>query len=148
MMVKIVTDINVLRRPCILATRQDDVTQLAGVMLDVMAECHGQGLAANQVGANIRVIVMQVAGRSPVCIVNPVIGKTKGWQKANEGCLSLPGRLVMVKRPAMVRVTGCNQYWQPVRYRFQGIEARRACHEIDHLNGRLIIDYAEQSKDA
>lgn len=143
---KIVTDIDALSRPCLLATVQDDVEQLASSMFDLMTEGHAQGLAANQVGASVRVIVMRVAGRSPVCIVNPRIVKTKGWQKANEGCLSLPGRLVMVRRPAMVKVTGWNQYWQPVRYRFQGIEARRACHEIDHLNGRLIIDYAQQSE--
>lgn len=139
---KIVTDIAVLRVPCIPATEQDDVLQLSEYLFSKMVEFRGQGLAANQVGGNIRVIVMQVAGRPPVCIVNPVIVKMKGWQKANEGCLSLPGRLVMVKRPAMVRVAGFNQYWQPVRYRFQGIEARRACHEIDHLNGKLITDYA------
>jgi peptide deformylase len=70
---KIVTDIDTLRRLCLPATARDDVEQLASTMFDVMAECHAQGLAANQIGANIRVIVMQVAGRSPICIVNPVM---------------------------------------------------------------------------
>ena len=58
-----------------------------------------------------------------------------------ETCLSLPGKKITVRRPYQVKVKGLNRYLKPVKYQFGGQFARIACHEIDHLDGKLIIDY-------
>ena len=140
----IVTDINRLRKATEWVKETDDILKIAEDLFREMAEFHAQGLAANQLGYNLRMFVMELNRGTPICIVNPVIVKTRGSYESNEACLSLLGVLVRVKRPVEVRVKGVNQYFKPVNYRFRGIEARRACHEIDHLIGKLITDYKVQ----
>lgn len=141
----IVTDIEKLRKPTEWVEKPIDVelVEIADVLLTEMVAHNAQGLAANQLGYDLRMFVMQLRQYTPICIVNPVITKTTGSYETNEVCLSLPGVVVRVKRPAEVRVKGVNRYFKPVNYRFRGIEARRACHEIDHLIGKLITDYLE-----
>lgn len=117
------------------------LNETASILFSEMKEHNGQGLAANQLGLDLRMFVIKRSKYSPICIVNPEITREKGHQSANEGCLSLPGVIINVKRPLEIRVKGFNQYFRQVIYKFIGIEARRACHEIDHLNGKLIIDY-------
>lgn len=142
---EIVTDIKKLRKPTEWVKKPIDVelVEIADFMLSEMVAHNAQGLAANQLGYDLRMFVMQLKQSTPICIVNPVITKTRGSYKANESCLCLPGVVVRVKRPVEVRVKGVNKYFKPVNYRFQGIEARRACHELDHLIGKLITDYAD-----
>ena len=137
----IVTDIEKLRQPTKEVKQDDPVLEVAAELLKGMSEHKGQGLAANQLGFDLRMFMMEIKQRPPVCLVNPVITKTWGSYEADEACLSLPGVIVRVKRPMEVRVKGVNQYFKPVNYHFRSIEARRACHEIDHLWGKLIIDY-------
>jgi len=60
-------------------------------------------------------------------------------------CESLPGKSVYVERPKLIKVKGLNQYLEPVTYSLSGFSARVACHEIDHLDGKLIIDYLGES---
>ena len=142
----IVTDIEKLRKQTEWVKKPIDVelVEISDVMLSEMVAHNAQGLAANQLGYDLRMFVMKLRQYTPICIVNPLITKSSGSYEANEDCLSLPGVTVRVKRPAEVRVKGVNKYFRPVNYRFKGIEARRACHEIDHLIGKLITDYAEQ----
>lgn len=138
---KIVTDIERLRKPTEWVKQSDPVLEIAAELFEGMLEHNAQGLAANQLGYSLRMFVMKLQPNTTICIVNPLITKTRGSYESNESCLSLPGVTVRVKRPMEVRVKGGNQYFKPVHYHFRGIEARRACHEIDHLIGKLIIDY-------
>jgi peptide deformylase len=118
--------------------RLTDVIYMKITLEKEMNVHHGQGIAANQIGVNKSVFIMKCEQRSPICLVNPVIIKSKGSVKTEEGCLSIPGKRYLVKRPRQVVVKGFNQFMVPVTFKFCGIEARRACHEIDHLNGILI----------
>ncbi len=81
--------------------------------------------------------------RPPTVIVNPRIEKRKGHQTYTEGCLSLPGQLYTVTRPMKVVLQGENVLHRPVQYRLTGWDTRVACHEIDHLDGKLISDVGE-----
>jgi len=147
-MMQLVTDVDELRWPCAVVRKSDPMFSIAAQMFTKMKELDAQGLAANQVGWALQILVMCVQGRSPICLVNPVLFSAgKGSQESIERCLSLAGMSVRVRRPARVRVDGFNQFWSPVRYRFEGIDARRACHEVDHLKGKLITDYGEPVKD-
>ncbi|GAI61685.1 unnamed protein product [marine sediment metagenome] len=141
---EIITDIEKLRKPARLIEPADDFTEfveLADLLLSEMIAHNGQGLAANQLGYDKRIFVMNLNQGIPICIINPMIMKTRGNYESNEACLSLPGVIVRVKRPYEIKVKGVNKYFRSVNYRFRGIESRRACHEIDHLDGKLIIDY-------
>ena len=142
----LVTDIEQLRKVTELVKETDDILKVADDLFREMVEFHAQGLAANQLGYDLKIFVMERNKGVPTCIVNPVIVKTKGWYEANEICSSLPGVSVRVKRPKEIRVRGVNQYFMPVNYKFKGIEARRACHEIDHLIGKLITDYQTEEE--
>ena len=137
---KIVTDIAAMRKPCEAVKEDENIVELAELMFKAMQELKAQGLSANQIGLDKRVFVM-LTKATPICIVNPVITMSKGIVASNEGCLSIPGQIVRVKRPQVIRIKGVNQYFRPVNYKFEGIEARRACHEFDHLRGKLITDY-------
>lgn len=139
----IVTDIQKLRVQARLVEKTDDAKHIAEILLNEMKEHNAQGLAAIQLGFNLRAFVMKLERYAPICIMNPKIASKKGKQESNETCLSLPGIKVRVIRPMTVRIKGVNQYFIPVSYHFRGIDARRACHEIDHLFGKLIIDYKE-----
>lgn len=133
----------------------DNPAELADIMFRVMKEHLAQGLAAVQVGRRLRLFVLLDEPGAPLCLVNPIIAKTKGSVVADEGCLSVPAPKgardpylrVPVPRPKRITIQGLNQYMKPVRYRFVGALARRVCHEFDHLNGKLITDYQEEKKD-
>lgn len=145
----IVTDLKALRKPAREAKAKDGVLKLAGVLFEALAQYRAQraqGVAAQQVGGVLRVFVMKLPNMAPVCLVNPVISKEKGRQLGPETCLSLPGVTCQVKRPMKVVLKGFNQYFRPVKYRLFGFHARIACHEIDHLDGKLIIDIGGKEK--
>ncbi len=102
------------------------------------------GLAAPQVGYKLRMFVMKY-GLEDICFVNPVITKSRGRQRSTEMCLSLPGKAVIVERPKSITVKGLDEHLKFMRHKFTGLDARVACHEIDHLDGKLIIDYKKPS---
>lgn len=109
-------------------------------MLSTMQKACGIGLAAPQIGINQRLIVAAV-GEEPVQLANPEVIEVKGKDKMEEGCLSVPGALVNVVRPYEVVVRGLSQKGNMVEVKARGFLARVLLHEIDHLNGKLIIDY-------
>lgn len=142
----IITNQEKLRKPLLPYDVRESINirllcETANLLLLEMKNNNGQGLAANQLGLDIKMFVMKRERYSPICLVNPIITKQLRSQKGIEGCLSVPGVQKLVTRPYKVKVKGYNQYLTPVSYSFTDIEARRACHEIDHLNGKLIIDY-------
>lgn len=115
------------------------IAKLIDDMLDTMYDADGVGLAAPQVGVSQRIIVIDV-GDGPVVLVNPVMVKADGEDIDVEGCLSIPERWVYVKRATEVEVTGLNEKGKQVRIKADGYFARALQHEIDHLDGVLMLD--------
>ncbi|HWE34680.1 MAG TPA: peptide deformylase [Solirubrobacteraceae bacterium] len=111
-------------------------------MGELMTDAVGVGLAATQVGVLHRLLVYRVQQDSPViALANPEIEWRGDDQEiAEEGCLSLPSVLVDVERPVHVRVRGLDQYGKPLLIEATGLEARVIQHELDHLDGVLILD--------
>jgi peptide deformylase len=127
---------------------REELARMGALMVDAL----GIGLAATQVGTLHRVLVYRVEHDSPVnALVNPVI-EWKGSEEETmeEGCLSLPGVHVDVDRPIHVRVRAQDATGEPIVIEASGLEARVIQHEIDHLDGVLILDHAsrEQRKEA
>ncbi len=117
-------------------------------MIETMYDADGVGLAAPQVGILKRVVVIDIYDESGVkVLVNPEIIDQEGEQEEVEGCLSLPGKAGVVKRPARVVVKALNEKGQAYTIEGTGLLARALCHEIDHLNGVLftdkVIEYVE-----
>lgn len=137
----IVTDIEQLRRPTSFVNPGTDISEIVANLFRELKEFRAFALAANQLGYTLRIFVMTMNPSPPICIVNPRIVKVRGSQIKEEHCLSLPGIVRKVKRPKTVTIKGLNQYYKPVRYRLNGMQAAIACHEVDHLIGKLIIDY-------
>jgi len=144
-------DSGVLRAPARPVRKLDrDLRRLIDDMVDTMREAPGVGLAAPQVGVDLRVIVVETPVESPDAaepelrlhaVVNPEIE----WQapetaEDQEACLSVPGLYGDVVRHLAVRVTGLDRSGRPVTIEAQGFEARVFQHEIDHLDGVLFPD--------
>jgi peptide deformylase len=125
-----------------------EVERMVGIMRDAL----GVGLAATQLGILHRVLVFQAgADARPTALVNPEVEWTSGeLALAEEGCLSLPGVIVEVERPLHVRVRGRDPRGEPLLIEASGLEARVIQHEMDHLDGVLILDRTtgEQRKGA
>ena len=113
--------------------------QLLDDMKDTMNKAEGVGLAAVQVGILRRVVVIDV-GDGLMELINPEIIEVSGEQEGQEGCLSLPGRFGVVKRPNYVKLRAQNRKGQWRLYEGTELKARAFCHEIDHLDGTLYID--------
>ncbi|MCX6386627.1 MAG: peptide deformylase [Solirubrobacterales bacterium] len=117
-------------------------------MGQIMEDSFGIGLAATQLGVLHKVLVYRVGGDAPlVALINPEIewqGKEK--EPSEEGCLSLPGVHVDVERPIHVRVRACDGHGEVVVVEASGLEARVILHEIDHLDGVLILDRAPRDQ--
>jgi peptide deformylase len=111
-------------------------------MGELMDDALGVGLAATQIGVLHRVLVYRAYSDDPIsALVNPVLEwSSTELETASEGCLSLPGVHVEVERPAQVRVRGLDRQGKPVVVEAEELEARVIQHEIDHLDGTLILD--------
>lgn len=143
----------VLRRPAVAVERVDgELRQLADDMLATMYAAPGIGLAAPQVGVSRRVIVLDVSDkeddwREPRVMINPQIVASGSERRAyEEGCLSIPDVKVEVERPTQIDVTFLDRDGVRQSLRADGLLATVIQHEIDHLDGRLIIDYLSRLK--
>ena len=118
----------------------------------LMDDALGVGLAATQVGVVHRLLVYRVQQQAPLAaLINPEVEWSgRDGEAMEEGCLSLPGVLVEVDRPVHVRVRALNEFGEPILIEASGLEARVIQHEIDHLDGVLILDRTsrEQRKEA
>lgn len=121
--------------------------ETASLLADMVETCHaapGVGLAAPQVGVNLRVAIIDLSvGADPaamIVLVNPVILETSGEQKDEEACLSILDVAEPVVRPARARVRAADATGQLREIEGTGLLARALCHEIDHLNGVLFVD--------
>ena len=109
-------------------------------MLLTMYTFGALGLAAPQVGNSVQIFVADI-GEGAIKLINPRIIKSKGEDKLIEGCLSLPDMNVEIKRPYEILVEGLEENGKHIEIKAKGLLARVIQHEIDHLKGRLIIDY-------
>jgi peptide deformylase len=127
---------------------RDEVERMGALMDDAL----GVGLAATQVGVVHRLLVYRVQQESALAaLINPEVEwSSRDSEEMEEGCLSLPGVLVEVDRPIHVRVRALNEFGEPIMIEASGLEARVIQHEIDHLDGVLILDRTsrEQRKEA
>jgi peptide deformylase len=131
-------------------TFDESLSRLAEEMLITMREREGVGLAANQVGRLKRILVAAVEDHEYV-IVNPTIEETaRSTEKDLEGCLSIPGIQVEVERPTAVTVSGQDASGAPLHLEASELLARVLQHEVDHLDGVLILDRTDRQsrKDA
>ncbi len=133
---------SVLRKKCAQVEEiTDKEVKLFEEMLFTMRYFAGIGLAAPQIGIAKNLIVVDM-GEGAIRLANPVILKTKGLGKRwEEGCLSIPGIGVTINRPEEVIVSGLNEKGKVVELEARRLLARVLQHEIDHLQGKLIIDY-------
>ena len=113
-------------------------------MFDTMYEAYGVGLAAPQVGILKRLVVIDTYEGQPLVLINPKIVEKDGEQIGDEGCLSLPGKVAVVKRPNQVVCEALDRDMNPIRVEGEGLLARAICHELDHLDGVLYPDVAEE----
>lgn len=131
----------ILRRKCRLVQnvteREKNIFQK---MLRTMYYFKGVGLAAPQVGIAEKIIVADI-GEGTVTLANPQIIKRKGNDELEEGCLSIPQAQVNILRNYEITVTGINEKGELQEIKAKGLMARVLQHEIDHLEGKLIIDY-------
>lgn len=135
-----------LKKPCEpIAEVTAELTQLAADMLETMYEAPGIGLAAPQIGVMKRMIVMDCikeGAPEPMVLLNPEVTWTsEDLSTYEEGCLSIPDQYAEVKRPALVKVRWMDLQGAAQERQFEGLWATCVQHEIDHLNGKLFIDY-------
>lgn len=138
---------DILRKVCRTQLTFDDrLHQVLDDMAETMYDAEGVGLAAPQVGILRRYCIIDT-GDGLIELVNPVIvEKSDETQTGNEGCLSIPDRYEVVTRPMKVTVRAQNRYGENFTVTGEGLKARAMCHEIDHLDGILYIDYAKGRK--
>jgi len=135
---------SVLRGKCREVT---EITPRILTLLDDMAEtlhkADGCGLAAPQVGIRRRIALVEVEEGDLIELINPEIIERSGHQEEIEGCLSVPGKWGITKRPMRVKVKATDRNGNEYTVEGTGLKARALCHEIDHLDGILFIDHAE-----
>jgi peptide deformylase len=158
----------VLRQKAKKVKRVDaSIDKLIDDMFDSLHEAHGLGLAAPQIGVSARVLVIEMPkddtddtveaqprekrrvaySGQPIVLLNPEIVKAEGEQFGEEGCLSIPGYVGMVRRALKVTVKGLNRKGKAVKLTGEGLLARAFQHEIDHLDGILFTDRLEKPED-
>ena len=125
------------------------VASLADTMIETMYEAPGVGLAANQIGVQKRLFVYD-KGDGPVVVVNPVIVETSGEWTYEEGCLSVPGLSWEITRANAVHLVGFDLEGNEISVEADELEGRIFQHEMDHLNGVLLIERldADQRREA
>jgi peptide deformylase len=134
------------------ASVSDELRRLADDMLETMYDAPGIGLAAPQIAVMDRMIVMDCAKEDdaspePMVLINPEVVWTSDTRSVyDEGCLSIPEQYAEVERPAEVEVSWLDLNGQVKREKFDGLWATCVQHEIDHLDGKLFIDYLKPLK--
>jgi len=122
----------------------DRIRKIALEMVETLKGASGMGLAANQIGEAIRLIVVDrslfKADDSPLVLINPEIVSIQGEQTQEEGCLSFPGTFADVNRPMKMKIRAVDLNEKLLTIEAEGLLSRVLAHEIDHLNGILFID--------
>lgn len=126
----------------------DDIRQLANDMLETMYDAPGIGLAATQVNIPKRLIVLDISEdkQEPLVLINPELKASSGNVETEEGCLSVPGIYETVQRADSIRVTALDRDGKRLELEADEILAVCIQHEIDHLDGKLFVDYLSRLK--
>jgi peptide deformylase len=141
-----ILDIRVLGDPILrqattpVAAMTDELRVLIADMFDTMHHARGIGLAAPQVGRTERLAVVEV-DEDRLVLINPAVVDREGRAKGEEGCLSIPDIYADVERPQTITVQALDEDFRPYEVRATDLLARCIQHEIDHLDGKLFIDY-------
>lgn len=136
----------VLRTPCDPVTSfDDDLRRLVDDMFETMYDAPGVGLAANQIGVSLRLFVYDVEGEKGV-VANPELDLSDEEQRADEGCLSVPGLSYDRRRAMHTTVSGFDEYGEPVKYEASDLLARCFQHETDHINGEIYVDKLDRDE--
>ncbi|HCE98485.1 MAG: peptide deformylase [Elusimicrobia bacterium GWC2_51_8] len=126
------------------AKLKSELPSLLADMFETMDAVKGQGLAANQVGLDLRLSVIKIRKENDedlrIIVINPEIVESSGSLHKEEGCLSFPGLFAKVKRFSKVKVRAYNEKGLPIEINAEGLFARALQHEIDHLDGMLFIN--------
>jgi len=124
----------------------ETISRLVSDMFETMYTAPGIGLAATQVDVHQRVIVIDVSEdkSAPLCLINPEILRREGEQQYDEGCLSVPGFYEPVDRAARIRVRALNEKGEQFEMDAEGLLAVCIQHEMDHLEGKLFVDYLSE----
>lgn len=126
----------------------DNIKTLVDDMLETMYAAKGVGLAATQVNVHKRVIVMDISEdkNEPICLINPKIIAQDGVEESEEGCLSVPGFFEKVSRAEHIKIQALNRDGE--RFELEARDLLAVCiqHEMDHLQGKLFVDYLSAFK--
>lgn len=134
------------RSSAALLTVGDEERSVLEKMAETMYSNHGVGLAAPQVGINKQLIVVDIGDKKLLRLINPSILAAEGKEEIEEGCLSVPGIYINVKRPKKIKIKALNENGLENSFEADGLLARAIMHEVDHLRGKLIIDYINPIK--
>jgi len=138
-----------LRRVSLPVKNVDDgIRKLADDMLETMYAAPGIGLAAVQVDVLKRLIVIDLSENkdAPMCFINPELLAQEGAEKVEEGCLSVPGIYADVIRANRIKITALDRNGKPFEQAFEGLMAICVQHEMDHLDGKLFVDYLTEMR--
>jgi len=126
----------------------DEVRQLVDDMFETMYAAPGIGLAATQVNVHQAIVVIDVSEEknSPLCLINPVIIAKNGTEEHEEGCLSVPGTYEIVERSESILFKALNRDGEEFQMKAEGLLAVCVQHELDHLWGKLFVDYLSPLK--
>lgn len=138
-----------LRQKAIAVTTVDDsIRRLIDDMFETMYAAPGIGLAATQVNVHKRIVVIDISEEKnqPLVLINPTILERDGEEEMEEGCLSVPGFAETVRRADWVRVSALDRRGNPFELSTDGLLAVCIQHELDHLDGKLFVDYLSSLK--
>jgi len=137
-----------LRKKCREVTDFDArLHRLVDDMIETMRHADGAGLSAPQIGVLRRVCIVEITGDeeiAPIELINPRVVSARGRQRGAEGCLSIPNKTGLVRRPKRIVIEAQTRHGEPFTMVSDELEARALCHEIDHLDGILYIDLMER----
>jgi peptide deformylase len=125
-----------------------EIQRLISDMFETMYEDNGIGLAATQIGIDLRIFVVDIneKNKNPIAFINPVITEQNGEQKYPEGCLSVPGIFAEVKRAKNITIEALDQNGKKFTLQADGLLSVDIQHELDHLDGKLFIDHLSPLK--
>ncbi len=126
----------------------DEIKKLVADLFETMYAAPGIGLAATQVNVHKRLLVVDVSEErnEPLCLINPEIIAAEDEIRHEEGCLSVPGFYELIRRSGKIRVRALDRDGQPIEFEAEGLLAVCIQHEMDHLDGRLFVDYLSPLK--